>query len=684
MRPCLAYRRPLVHAVDGYAPDRGCLARNQPAWSRQLCCRSRHRCHATAARRHQRRDGAARPSRPLSDSTRLVFAEADASIPFCVVAPTDTSLYASTHVAVSATLDLDASSSAGYTADTVAVASAELKLAVLRVPWPRITRTAPTVSPASSSAPLILHGSNLEARFDVSIESQIVPATNISASNDGRLLLLATSPTSDTGYLDIIVSDPITTAFAVYSDHYFTDDCPAEGSFGKGLQCAPCPSYARCPGGDRMWPKEGYWTPSEFAGFVVACSSPASRCSGGRASRCGAAYSGNMCAECAPGFYRAGTGCAACTGSLAVFSILITSNLAFWTVATAAALLASDKAISLGTQVLLGLAILRNVAKTHAPILPSWMSHLLLAVDAVSLNLDVVRPGCEGLPGTYTAHHFAVLSAAAVLGFGSITTVWVVGLAHPLSAEYYRHRRTRVGIALAVVLFLPLTQLFLNGIFCISLAQGSSTLWVVGASRNMKCLAGEHIPIFISSLLGLLGYSAKLGVFAINKLRELRRRRKVTFRSSSSDADEAHAPRLELPSRISELIATRQRASLSLSSLTLSTTDSDSDSSQSELGLPVANFAVDNGDGSESTADTGSSAAHSLQEEEASSSPSARAHTRALSLSPDTASSLTSSAPARCFGLWSSWRCSPSWLSPARFFATSRAGRPRSPQRRSF
>jgi hypothetical protein len=30
---------------------------------------------------------------------------------------------------------------------------------------------------------------------------------------------------------------------------YFTDDCPYEGMYGKGLDCKPCPVGGICPGG---------------------------------------------------------------------------------------------------------------------------------------------------------------------------------------------------------------------------------------------------------------------------------------------------------------------------------------------------------------------------------------------------------------------------------------------------
>ena len=136
---------------------------------------------------------------------------------------------------------------------------------------------------------------------------------------------------------------------ATFSDSqlvFYSTGCPERGWFGEGLHCRPCPvgalwydellalvpqlqyfadatvSYRHCscdcwslisvdsvgyhsPGGHRLFPMAGYWTPSEAAGFVVKCI-PAQRCVGGKRSECSSGYHGYACARCSRDHYTRG------------------------------------------------------------------------------------------------------------------------------------------------------------------------------------------------------------------------------------------------------------------------------------------------------------------------------------------------------------------------------------------
>ena len=80
----------------------------------------------------------------------------------------------------------------------------------------------------------------------------------------------------------------------------YTDDCPFPGSFGRGLDCAPCPEGAECPGGYRLWPVPGWWNSGEDSGFVEKCH-PSARCLG--LSDCSSGYGGYACSVCADNHY---------------------------------------------------------------------------------------------------------------------------------------------------------------------------------------------------------------------------------------------------------------------------------------------------------------------------------------------------------------------------------------------
>lgn len=81
-------------------------------------------------------------------------------------------------------------------------------------------------------------------------------------------------------------------------------------SFGAGLTCRTCPDNAMCPGGNRAWPRPGFYVTAESSGDLVQCAAPAStRCLGWDtvigASACGSGCQGGACTWCWPRFYLA-------------------------------------------------------------------------------------------------------------------------------------------------------------------------------------------------------------------------------------------------------------------------------------------------------------------------------------------------------------------------------------------
>ena len=73
-------------------------------------------------------------------------------------------------------------------------------------------------------------------------------------------------------------------------------------AYGGGEQCVACPVHARCPGGHRVWPTLGYWTPSErlplnglIPTVVQRCNPPIQRCQG-------LTHGTRVCAQCLQGY----------------------------------------------------------------------------------------------------------------------------------------------------------------------------------------------------------------------------------------------------------------------------------------------------------------------------------------------------------------------------------------------
>lgn len=92
-------------------------------------------------------------------------------------------------------------------------------------------------------------------------------------------------------------------------------------AYGSGTTCSLCPSNGLCPGGQRLWPRAGYFTFSETDANLQKCDDPdaSTRCVGWDAdvgvTICGVAYrqGSYLCEACADGYYPASDGtCAAC------------------------------------------------------------------------------------------------------------------------------------------------------------------------------------------------------------------------------------------------------------------------------------------------------------------------------------------------------------------------------------
>jgi hypothetical protein len=110
-------------------------------------------------------------------------------------------------------------------------------------------------------------------------------------------------------------------------------------AYGAGAACAPCPSFALCPGGATLLLRPGFWAPlpSSPPDDVVACPPPAAeRCKGweltaGAAAAaawaadylCGPGYTGAACSGCARGFFPAQGACLACPSLSSQWAFLI-------------------------------------------------------------------------------------------------------------------------------------------------------------------------------------------------------------------------------------------------------------------------------------------------------------------------------------------------------------------------
>ena len=214
-----------------------------------------------------------------------------------------------------------------------------------------------------------------------------------------------------------LYTDPVTGACTNASD-------PASYAcaYGSGVGCEGCPEGALCPGGSRLWPRAGFWAPTETASAPAPCSppDPEVKCSGWNITRgavqCGLPYQANSprCGVCAPGYYMPGDGsCAACpviagawdryrlvilllcfvlAAALCVGALLVVLLKLYGGTLEGSARLLLDL-------VLWSIAALQTVsqaAPASADALPSFLATIFRGIAVLQLDGVLLPPACTG------------------------------------------------------------------------------------------------------------------------------------------------------------------------------------------------------------------------------------------------------------------------------------------------
>lgn len=236
-------------------------------------------------------------------------------------------------------------------------------------------------------------------------------------------------PSTDYGY----TSEGVYCAVACAKTGLFTD--PSTGActnasdpasfacaYGSGGGCITCPSGALCPGGTRLWPRVGFWAPSDAVSAVLPCEAPYPelKCGGWNVTRgavqCGARYKTGspLCGACAPGHYLPGDGtcvpcpvvasawdryrgiiyllCGVLAASTCVGALLVA--LVKWNGGTL-----DGSAMLLAGLVQWSVAALQTVAQAapaSAASLPAFLSTLFRGIAVLQLDGVLLPPACTG------------------------------------------------------------------------------------------------------------------------------------------------------------------------------------------------------------------------------------------------------------------------------------------------
>eukprot|EP00698_Gefionella_okellyi_P020094 TRINITY_DN6270_c0_g1_i1.p1 TRINITY_DN6270_c0_g1~~TRINITY_DN6270_c0_g1_i1.p1 ORF type:complete len:2170 (+),score=469.42 TRINITY_DN6270_c0_g1_i1:81-6590(+) len=348
-----------------------------------------------------------------------------------------------------------------------------------------------------------------------SLNRRLLNTNNTTAATVTATVLVFETPALNvTDYLNVtmINTDGGTTQ---YNGLFYTADCPYEGQFGKGFDCAPCPTGAYCPGGYRMWPLAGYWNINEFVGRVDACSPPEA-CLGGRNSSCAPLYQGTMCASCVTGYYKANSGlCEQCAAPNEQ-ALLIFYQFLFVLVFLLCLITMNDSVVDHVCFLLIQFRILWVISVDSSYGMPTQLQDFFELLQLFVGDLNFVQPGCSGIQnfGQMFGVNVAFLTGTYIptlVGIFLFSKLRARLLAWKYDRDYdderersWRFNRNMRGVVVLVdFIYELLLASAAKGVFC----QNLGTKWVVAVEPDVECFAEWHPYVFVASIIILLGFN---------------------------------------------------------------------------------------------------------------------------------------------------------------------------------
>ena len=341
-----------------------------------------------------------------------------------------------------------------------------------------------------------------------------------------------TSTTTTPSYANLTLVHAITSqTYQSNSVVYFTDStCTPEAEVDVGGVCVSCPTGAYCPGGARMWPRSGYWLPSEDSGpsslvtcdVVEACPGalgeqsqypPQSQSSGPRVTAVcasGEGYTGRACTECLDGFYRDIDVCRTCgltdadraefyllAGVVFVFIALISASVAFF----------SSKWLDRSVTILLGLQQIVFVGRLSSAVISGptgdSLSSFFRGLSFLLFDVEVTKPACTVGKISFATLFFAtglvILFAAALFTVGAIVFALFQARKNP-NLVIRRMMWVRAGhsyLLLGSIAYLHVNVRLAEALHC---EKDSDGVWRLQIEPDTECYTASHIHVAITAI----------------------------------------------------------------------------------------------------------------------------------------------------------------------------------------
>jgi hypothetical protein len=315
---------------------------------------------------------------------------------------------------------------------------------------------------------------------------------------------------------------------------YYTDRCPEVGSFGIATaagaavgefgSCRPCPEGGECPGGERVWPKPGYWNPGEASGYVVKCRVEEA-CVGGRhlGEMCAVGYEGRLCGTCSPGYYtEQSTGrCLACPEPEGIAAYVLCDAILWLTIAAAGLFLRDYENFSHVIGFVMALQSLGGMGKVIGDTGSESANTVYAILHLFSGEYSFLKPNCID-PVPYHLQFATQLAYNVAIGvpmIGGMFLVKYVGVrrARKFGPEtvdqrrrFYRARHIRCVTAWLTLNYLSVAMLAVRSVLCRRFGgegTGTSAEWFLWADPSYECFTPIHYALVGASAILMLGYT---------------------------------------------------------------------------------------------------------------------------------------------------------------------------------
>jgi len=311
---------------------------------------------------------------------------------------------------------------------------------------------------------------------------------------------------------------------------------PENCAFGGGDRCRKCDRNAICPGGFRMWPKEGYWTADEQVGSVHECPPPKTeRCEGwdreNSRSRCRRGYQDRLCGLCSPGYYQRFDICEKCpddaTGAIQIGILLFSAFLLFLLVYSCVRFskiyrgrkelkdLVRWQAKDFVIWTLVVLQLFSLVVVSSGANTPELKS-VLVWIRIVGFEFEAVGPECFDGPGNVFIRHYAIFGTVLLALLGTL----ILNRHGPMGQFQFAKPFRGNLMTFLIFMYTPVTYLSVGITYCIEAnSRDSSTVLVSWENPNVECAGEAHAPAMALGCVCFLFHSICFPIWSLWKIR---------------------------------------------------------------------------------------------------------------------------------------------------------------------